>query len=395
MDLITNIQAAFRKQFIETSIAPRFFQAPGRVNIIGEHTDYNDGFVLPAAINFSTIVAARPGTASMVRIFAVDKRQFDQFDLSKPINPKPKMRWPNYVRGMAKMLLEAGHHLQGVDMAVAGNVPIASGLSSSASFEMALGQAFLKISNLPVDLVQLALSGQKAENNFVGVNCGIMDQFIAALGQADHALLIDCRDLSYQPVPVPSDTAIVIVDSGVKRGLVDSEYNTRRQECEAAANHFRAAALRDVSQNTFEQQSHELPETIRQRLRHVITENDRTLEAAKMLSQGNLQALGPLMAKSHESMRDDFQITVPAIDILVDIMQNVPHVYGARMTGGGFGGCCVALAPIDVAPKVQEAVLKQYRSKTGNQPKCYICQASQGAQEVMIRNENSDKCLTP
>jgi galactokinase len=283
---------------------------------------------------------------------------------------------------MAKTLLAEGQLLRGLNLAIAGNVPRSGGLSSSAALEMALGQAFLRLSDQTPDGVTLALSGQKTENHFVGVNSGIMDQFISSLGQADHALLIDCRDLSYRSVPIPSDTAIIVVDSGIQRGLVDSEYNKRREECEAAAAHFGVKALRDVDEAAFEKQAHELSDTTRRRARHVITENARTLAAAAALADGQMTALGPLMAASHTSMKEDFEITVPGIDRLVEIMQSVPGIYGARMTGGGFGGCCICLAPVDVAPAVEAAIKARYQAETGFTPTIYRCQASAGAGEI-------------
>lgn len=385
MNLVEKIQTTLNDHLLNPSAtAIRYFSAPGRVNLIGEHTDYNDGFVLPAAIDFETLIGAVPRHDSILHVVAIDKNSSDSFDLTKPITPHPIKGWANYVRGMAKILLAEGYSLQGLTMAVTGNVPTSGGLSSSASFEMALGQALLRMSEQTVDGVKLALSGQKTENLFVGVQCGIMDQYISSLGQKDHALLIDCRDLSYQSVPIPPDTAIIVVDSGVQRGLVDSEYNARRKECEAAAAHFGVKALRDLDEATFTPRANELPPVIRKRARHVITENARTLAAANALAQNDTAALGPLMAASHRSMRDDFEITVPAIDTLVEIMQNVPGVYGARMTGGGFGGCCVALAPVLVAPAVKAAIEAQYTLQTGYSATVYLCRASAGARELVI-----------
>jgi len=382
MDLIDKTTAAFKTDLSAQTDHLRFFRAPGRVNIIGEHTDYNDGFVLPVAINFDTVVAARPRADSQVRVFAVDEGSGDQFDLQQPIAPQLDKVWANYVRGMAKMLLAEGKKLSGVEMTIAGNVPRSGGLSSSASLEMALGHMFLSLSDEPIDPVALALTGQKTENQFVGVNCGIMDQFIASLGQANHAVLIDCRSLSYTPTPIPADTAIVVVDSGINRGLVDSEYNQRRQECETAARHFGLKALRDLDIATLQNRADELEPIVFRRARHVITENDRTLAAAQMLNHGQMAELGPLMAQSHQSMRADFEITVPGIDKLVEILQAVPNIYGARMTGGGFGGCCIALAPVAVAPEVQAAVETHYQAETGYQPTVYTCLAADGAGEI-------------
>ena len=387
MNLIDATRQHLKQRYPRHTTPPRFFRAPGRVNLIGEHTDYNDGFTLPAALNFETVVAAIPLNERRVEVFALDKNEADSFDLDAPITPHPVKNWANYVRGMAKTLLSEGKHLRGIAMAVSGNVPTSGGLSSSASFEMALGYAFLQLSGYRVNGVSLALSGQKTENNFVGVQCGIMDQFISALGQKDHALLIDCRDLSYKPIPIPPDTAIIVVDSGLRRGLVDSEYNTRRQQCQTAAAHFGVKALRDVNQAAFAQRAHELSALIRRRARHVITENARVLAAAQALAEGNIAQLGPLMAESQRSMCEDFEITVPAIDTLVEILQSSPGVYGARMTGGGFGGSCVALSPKNAVPAIKEAVDRRYQAETGYRPAFYVCQAADGAGEIAVKEQ--------
>ena len=386
MDLVQKTLTALQETF-HPSAPLRSFHASGRVNLIGEHTDYNDGFVLPAAINFHTVVAAAPRTDSTIEVYAVDMADSDTFDLTQPITPSSGHPWANYVRGMAKVLLEEGQTLRGLSLAIAGDVPTGAGLSSSASLEMALGHAFLQSNNQPIDPVSLALAGQNAENNFVGVQCGIMDQLISALGEKDHALLIDCRSLEHTAVPIPADTAIVIVDSGVRRGLVDSEYNARRRQCAAAAEFFGVHALRDVDMATFTAREHQLSPVLRRRARHVISENERTLAAADALKQNDLAAFGYYMNESHRSMRDDFEITTPEIDMLVEIMQSVAGVYGARMTGGGFGGCCVALAPTDVVPELTDAVDTVYHQKACcYHATVYRCYASAGASELIVQN---------
>ena len=359
------------------------FSAPGRVNLIGEHTDYNDGFVLPCAINYHTVVAAGPRSDHQISVVAADYHgQISTFKLRNEILPDKSAPWSNYVRGMAWALLERGYELRGANLVVTGDVPPAAGLSSSASLEMSVGLALARLSGLDIDGKTLALAGQRAENGFVGVNCGIMDQFISALGQEAHALLIDCRSLEYKPVPIPAGTAIVIANSNVRRGLVDSEYNTRRQECETAAAHFGVAALRDVQADVFALHADELVETVAKRARHVITENARTEAAAIALAQGDLQTMGQLMTESHRSMRDDFEITVPPIDTLVEIAASVVgSAGGARMTGGGFGGCIVALAPQELAPDIEAAIKNQYPQKSGLEATVYVCQASAGVTE--------------
>jgi galactokinase len=277
-------------------------------------------------------------------------------------------------------LAQQGYTLSGANMVIAGNVPLGAGLSSSASLEVVVGTAFNQLSELDLDGKTLALVGQQAENDFVGMKCGIMDQFISALGQADQALLFDCRSLAYRAVPIPKGTAIIIANSNVKRGLVDSEYNTRRRECEAAAAHFGVPALRDVPPELFTLHEDELEEIVAKRARHVITENARTEAGTEALAQGDLTRMGQLMAESHISMRDDFEITVPPIDALVEIIGAViGQAGGVRMTGGGFGGCVVALSPQELVPEVEAAIAKKYPPASGLEATVYICQASAGA----------------
>jgi galactokinase len=295
--------------------------------------------------------------------------------------PRADAPWANYARGMVRMLQEHGMALPGADLAVAGDVPQGAGLSSSASFEVAIGQAFkaLAASSEPAPAA-LARIAQRAENQFVGCQCGIMDQLISACGVAGHALLIDCRSLETTPVPLPADVAVMIVHSRVRRGLVDSEYNTRRAQCQAAARHYGVAALRDLTADALIGGAAGLDETTFRRARHVVTENARTLAAAQALKNGDLAALGLLMAKSHASMRDDFEITVPPIDALVSILDGViAGRGGARMTGGGFGGCVVALLPQDLVDDARAAVVARYRSPEGLPASVYVTAAHAGA----------------
>ncbi len=357
------------------------FRAPGRVNLIGEHTDYNDGFVLPCAINYQTVVAAAARSDNTVAVVAADyNRQVSAFQLQADIPPDAAAPWSNYARGVAWALFQRGYRLSGADLVIAGDVPKGAGLSSSASLEVVVGAALTRLSNLEVDGKTIALAGQQAENEFVGIRTGIMDQFISALGQQNHALLIDCRSLDYSAVPIPAGTAIIIANSNVKRGLVDSEYNTRRRECEAAAAHFGVPALRDVPADVFALHQDELEETVAKRARHVISENARTRAAAEALKRGDLKLMGRLMAESHISMRDDFEITVPPIDALVEIIGAViGEAGGARMTGGGFGGCVVALAPQELVAEVKAAIAKNYPAASRLEATVYVCQASAGA----------------
>lgn len=289
-------------------------------------------------------------------------------------------QWANYVRGVVKHLLKRDSSFGGADLVISGNVPQGAGLSSSASLEVAVGTVFQQLYHLPLDGAQIALNGQEAENQFVGCNCGIMDQLISALGKKDHALLIDCRTLGTKAVSMPEGVAIVIINSNFKRTLVGSEYNTRRQQCETGARFFQQPALRDVSLDAFNAVANELDPLVAKRVRHVLTENARTVEAASALEKGDLQRMGQLMAESHASMRDDFEITVPQIDTLVDIVKaTIGEQGGVRMTGGGFGGCVVALIPEALVPAVQQAVAEQYEAKTGIKETFYVCKPSQGA----------------
>ncbi len=379
MNLQQQTAQAFRNHF---GAAPTHcFRAPGRVNLIGEHTDYNDGFVLPAAINYQTVIAAAPRSDDVISVVALDfDGQASSFSLGQPIAADKTAPWSNYVRGVAWALQQRGHTLSGLNMTIAGDVPRAAGLSSSAALEVAVGTALTRLAGLELDGKTIALVGQQAENDFVGVNCGIMDQFISALGQPNQALLIDCRSLDYQAVPIPPDTAIVIINSNVKRGLVDSEYNTRRRECEAAAANFGVPALRDVAPVVFALHQDELYPGVAKRARHVITENARTQAAVQALARGDLPAMGRLMAESHRSMRDDFEITVPPIDALVEIVAAVVgETGGVRMTGGGFGGCVVALAPQALVPEIEQAVARHYPAASGLKATVYVCQPSAGA----------------
>jgi galactokinase len=348
MSLISQTLESFHARF-DSQIRPRIFQAPGRVNLIGDHTDYNDGFVLPAAINRRIVIAATPREDFLINVCALDFDQWDHFDLQKEISRLSQNSWANYFRGIIWSLLQRGCTLKGMDAVVAGDIPIGAGLSSSAALEVAVGFAMLQLSEIELDLKSLALTAQKAENDFVGMRCGIMDQYISCLGQVDHALLIDCRDLSYQALPLPSRALIVVVDSGAHRGLMDVEYNARRAECESAAAHFGVRALREISLKEFKNRSHQLAPNVRRRARHVITENDRTVSAAEALAVDDPKTIGNLMVASHLSLRDDFEVSCPELNHLVEIAMGVNGVCGARLTGAGFGGSMVALVQPEAA----------------------------------------------
>ena len=378
-ELIQNVKASFEQ--VLNYKPTHIIQAPGRVNLIGEHTDYNDGFVLPCAINYQTVVAAAKRDDNIVRVISVDYgNAVDEFDITEEIVFQQDKMWANYIRGVVKCLLARGFEFKGADISVTGNVPQGAGLSSSAALEVVIGQTFKVLYQLEISQAEIALNGQQAENEFVGCNCGIMDQMISAEGRENHAMLLDCRSLETKSVSMPTDMSVVIINSNKKRGLVDSEYNTRREQCEEAASIFSVKALRDVTIEQLEEKASSLDEVVFKRARHVITENNRTLEACDALIAGDMKRMGELMAESHTSMRDDFEITVGEVDTLVEIVKNVVgSAGGVRMTGGGFGGCIVALVPPGLVNEVMSSVEQQYEAATGLKESIYVCQAKQGA----------------
>jgi galactokinase len=355
-------------------------RAPGRVNLIGEHTDYNDGFVLPMAIDREVAIVGAPRSDCRVRLHALNYDQDADFELAQ-LQPDPTGRWTNYPRGVAWALQEAGFELRGFDGVLYGDVPIGSGLSSSAAIEMATLMAFAacqpRLAGL--DPVRAAKLAQRAENAFVGVNCGIMDQFVATLGRAGHALFIDCRSLDYALVPMPAGKAVVVVDTAAPRSLAASAYNERRAQCEAAAQALGVAALRDLSPEAFAQRRATLPALIAQRAEHVVHENQRVLDAVAALRAGDVAAFGRLMNESHDSLRDLYAVSSAELDAVVEIARGVPGVYGARMTGAGFGGCAIALADEAKVDELRSAIMRNYPARTGRQPTVYVCIASDGA----------------
>jgi len=371
---------SFQKEF--GSDPTLLTHSPGRVNIIGEHTDYNDGFVLPMALNFSTWIALRPRGDQRVLVRALDKGEVLEFDLND--FEKGSGGWREYITGVAWALQDAGHTLKGWEGVISGDVPIGAGLSSSAALELTLARAFALVSDLEWDPAQMSLICQKAENQWVGINSGVMDQMISASGKEGFALMIDCRNLNTKQVPLPKNTQLVILDTATRRGLVDSAYNERRAQCEAVVCHFDVKALRDINPEQLQEKAGILDLTLYRRAQHVISENQRVLEAVKALNLGDAAGLGSLMNQSHASMRDDFEISREEMDQMVTIAQSQPGCYGARMTGGGFGGCAVALVAEDKVERFQKTVSKQYREKTGLDPKVYISSAAGGTDfEVM------------
>jgi len=374
---------ALRDAFTERyGIRPRLIvRAPGRVNLIGEHTDYNEGFVLPIAIDRITFVAARAREDRVVRAFSAQFDQEDQFDLDA-IARTDDPAWANYVRGVAKGLLARDLPMAGADLLIDSDVPIGGGLSSSASLEVAVGYALQLLNNFNLLGEELALLAQGAENSFVGVQCGIMDQFMSALGRADHALLLDCRDLSYRTISMPEGVRVVICDSGVRHSLAGSEYNDRRAACNEAVRLLKArmpkiTALRDVTPAQLAEHADLLPPEILPRARHVVSEIARTVEAATALEAGDLARFGVLMNESHASLRDDYEVSVPEIDLLTELARAVPGCYGSRITGGGFGGSTVSLVDAGAVDAFVEQVSAGY-SAQGHETKILVARASEG-----------------
>ncbi len=377
IDLRSRVLAAFHETYGD---APSLLvRAPGRVNLIGEHTDYNDGFVLPLAIERAVWIALRPTGDARVRLRSLDfgdTREAGLEGLEALAGRVEDMSWFEYVRGSLWTLGRSGGRLDGWEGVVAGDVPVGAGLSSSAALEIATLRAATALSGEPWNAGVMAKLGQEAENRWVGMNCGIMDQMISAGGRAGHALLIDCRTLETSSVTLPAGTAVVVMDTATRRGLVDSEYNERRSSCEEAARLLGVKALRDVSVADFEEGAGDLPPTIRRRARHVVTENGRTLEAAGTCEPDRL---GELMDESHRSLRDDFEVSTTRLDLMVEIARQTDGCFGARMTGAGFGGCAVALVEAGSSDGFTATVSRRYAERTGLEPMLFATTAADGA----------------
>lgn len=357
-------------------------RAPGRVNLLGEHTDYNDGYVLPMTIDRSVRIALRPLANRRVRLFSLDMGEMAAFGLDS--FQREGRTWIEYIKGMAWAFQEDGYPLAGWEGVMSGDVPIGAGLGSSAAVEMAVGRAFLAVAGHDWDPMIVARLGQLSENRWIGVNSGIMDQMISAAGQAGHALWIDCRTLETEALPLPRGAAVVILDTGLRRGLLASAYNERRGQCDAAAAHFGVPALRDVDLHTFRARAGGLDETTRLRARHVVTENQRVLQGREALRRGDAPALGALMTASHASLRDEFEVSSPELDTMAAIAQRSDGCFGARMTGAGFGGCAVALVRINAVREFIPAVSRAYQGATRLEPEVYVCQATHGAEVLPV-----------
>ncbi len=372
-----NLKQSFKSYF--NSESEIIVRAPGRVNLIGEHTDYNDGFVLPMAIDHAVWLALRPRDDKTVRLFSLDLEADSAFELDSLTKGSD---WIEYPKSIAYELLKAGYELKGFDAVMTGDVPRGAGLSSSAAVELAVARAFAAVSGIEWDAPKMAKLSQKAENEWVGVNCGIMDQMASAACKEGHALFLDCRSLEIQHAPLPQGVSIVILDTSTRRGLVGSAYNERRSQCEEAARWFGVKALRDVSVEEFERKTKEetgLNEVALKRARHIVTENARVLEAMNVMKAGNIKRLGELFNASHDSLRDDFEVTNDALNIMVNCAREQTSCYGARMTGAGFGGCAVALVKEDNATEFVTAVSEAYRQRSNMEAAIYVCKPSEGA----------------
>ena len=359
---------------------PRIFRAPGRINLIGEHTDYNGGFVLPCAIDFATYVAAAKRDDRNIRVASLNFGRPFEFSLDE-LDQAVDTTWARYVQGVALLLERSGRRLVGTDILIDSTVPVGAGLSSSAALEISTAFALASIAGHKIEGMQLAKLGQAAEHEYGGVKSGIMDQFTSVFGQAEHALFLDCRSLAWESIPV-SGARFVICNTKTKHDLADGEYNKRRAECEEAARFFGCEFLRDVSLSDFERRSREMPENIRKRARHVLTENERVLKSVEALRKNDLAVLGELINESHNSLRDDFEVSSVELDIMVEIARVERGVLGSRMMGGGFGGCTVNLLSPDAAPNFHKTVSEKYLEMTGINCEIYDCRIDRGVDEI-------------
>ena len=378
----------FRAKF---GARPRVYRAPGRVNLIGEHTDYNDGFVMPAAIGFCCWAAAGPRQDRKLVISSEEFPEQIEVELGRA-SLRPSRTWSDYAVGVAAQLEKEGFGLRGANLLIHGEVPIGAGLSSSASIEVATAIALAEESGLSIDRMRLARICQEAENEFVGMRCGIMDQFISLHGRANHALMLDCRSLQFEFVPIPESVRLVICNTGVKHKLAGGEYNRRREECEEAVRSLAKVlpgirALRDVSREQLEEHRALLSEVAYKRAKHIVTENERVLNGKEALQKGDLRSFGEYMAQSHVSLRDLFEVSCAELDLMVELANGEPGVYGARMTGGGFGGATINLVDARCAAGFAENVAKAYQEKTEIACATYICVPADGASRVESAEE--------
>jgi galactokinase len=370
------IKRIFANVFGRRTDEAQVTKAPGRVNLIGEHTDYNDGFVLPTPISRHVWAAAAINDSGTANLYAVDYDERASFDLND-IRFDAEHGWANYVMGVAWALLEEGHSMGGVDLAISGDVPVGAGLSSSAAIEVAVARMFVHLFSLEIDPVELAYIGKRAENEFVGVQSGIMDQFVGSLGRLGEALFIDCRTDEYQRIPMPDGVRFFVVNTMVRRELQSSAYNERRLQCEEGVRMLRkeipnVQALRDVSLEELERFRGVLPDVIMRRCSHVVSENNRVIEAVKAFREDDVVRFGTLMYDSHASLRYDYEVSCRELDVLVEAAKGIRGTLGARMTGAGFGGCTVNMVEEDRVPHFAKEIIERYSSATGSVPDVYM-----------------------
>ena len=390
MQDLNKLWKIFKEKYTDTGLVKGAFSAPGRVNLIGEHTDYNEGFVLPVAIDKKIIMLGQLREDRLVQVFDLVYKTKITFSLDS-LSPSKKESWANYLMGVMDEIQKAGYPLQGVNLVFTSNIPQRAGLSSSAALEVVTALTMAKLNSLEIKPLEMAHLCRRAENNFVGVACGIMDQYVSCLGQKNYALFIDCRSNDYELIPLKDPNyQIIICNSKVQRGLVDSEYNKRKEECKIATEFFKhklnreIRALRDIAIDEYEKYQAQLPEIIARRARHVISENYRVQVGVQALREGNFSAFGQLMIESHRSLKNDYEVSCAELDLLVDLALKQEGVLGARMTGAGFGGCTVNLLKRDYVDFFKEKIKKEYKKITGINPDVYLTAPSGGAKVIEL-----------
>jgi galactokinase len=384
---LTDLRQSFSRQFPAHKTPPRVFRAPGRTNIIGEHTDYNDGFVLPAAIDRATYIAIAPRHDRILNIHSEHFNETIQINLDEK-TVAPRKHWSDYVRGVSVILEKIGIPIHGADILIRSDVPLGAGLSSSASLEVSTAFALLAQANRELPKLEIAQLCQRAENEFVGAHVGIMDQFVSCFGQSNHAIFLDCRSLAHEPVPLPTNIRLIMCNTMVKHEIASGAYNERRKSCEEAVAILKKAipnvrALRDLTPDQLQQHANLLPGLLFRRSHHVVSENSRVLAAREALINNNLESLGALMEKSHASLHDDYEVSCNELDVMADLANNFPGCLGARMTGGGFGGCTINLVLTDQVEPFAIHIREGYQGATGIAPEIYSCAASNGASEIV------------
>ncbi|HLK05617.1 MAG TPA: galactokinase [Candidatus Acidoferrum sp.] len=386
-EIASSLSTVFSSRF---GSQPRIFRAPGRVNLIGEHTDYNDGFVLPAAIDLYTWTAIGPRSDRKVVVYSQNLNESAEISLSVH-SAQPRDHWIDYVHGVAVMLEKLGIRVPGANLAIFSNVPLGSGLSSSAALEVSVASALLALAGRSLGLAEIAKLCQRAENEFVGARVGIMDQFASCFGSSGKAILLDCRSLEYKLLPLPSDVAMVICNTMVKHEHSGGEYNDRRAQCEEGVRLLRSffpsiKALRDVTLEQLETHRGDLPALTYRRCHHVISENERVIETVQALQAGDMTAVGRCMAESHRSLKEDYEVSSPELDIMVAAAAKLPGTVGARMTGGGFGGCTINLVKLDRVDSFKHAVSAAYKNATHIEPEIYVSAAGAGVTELSVKD---------